>query len=94
MEIVKELLAIAPQMVFIPDNKGNYPIHIAICNQQSHDVVSQLHRAFPEMGNIRDSKTKLLPFMLAAMGNWENEINQITIAYHLLREDPHSIFVI
>ena len=93
MEIVKELLAIAPQMVFIPDKNGDYPLHIAIQNQLSHEVIYELFKAFPEMGTITDEKTSLLPFMLAAIGNWESEKLQMTITYQLLRESPHSIIL-
>ena len=89
--MVKELLAIAPQMVFIPDREGNYPLHIAINNQQSYLVTYELFKAFPAVGNILEFETSLLPFMLAAVGNWNNEADQITTAYQLLREDPHSI---
>jgi len=90
-EIVKELLAILPQMAFIPDRNGNYPLHIAVNNQQSYDVVINLFKAFPEVGSIFDTKTGLLLFMLAAVGNWENQADQISVTYHLLREDPHLI---
>ena len=38
-ETVKDLIAISPQMAFIPDKNGNYPLHIAIHNQYSYDVV-------------------------------------------------------
>ena len=30
--------------------------------------------------------------MQAATGNWKNEMDQITISYQLLREDPLLIF--
>ena len=89
--MIKELLAIAPQMVFIQDGKGNFPLHIAIHNQLSCDITCDLFEAFPEVGNMKDAKTGLLPFMQAAVDNWERERDQITIAYRLLRENPHSI---
>ena len=78
-------------MVLIPDREGNYPIHLAIYNRQSYDTVWYLFKAVPETNMIRDEKTKLLPFMLAAVGDWENQDDQISITYHLLREDPHSV---
>ena len=81
-------------MAFIANMKGEYPLHIAIHNQQRYDVVRNLFRAFPEIKAIQDIKTSLLPFMLAAAGNWKNENDQINATYQLLREDPHSIFEI
>ena len=91
---MNELLAVAPQIVFIPDNKGNYPINIAINNQHTSDIIYQLYKAFPYTGKIRDERTKLLPFMLAAVGQWKDEIDQLNISYKLLREDPLLIFVV
>jgi len=81
-------------MVIIPDSKGDYPLHIAIRNQQKYDVVDQLYKALPETGKFRDVRTNLLPFMLAAKGKWENEDDQISVTYQLLREDPHLVFTI
>ena len=81
-------------MVFIPDSKGNYPLHIAIRNQQKYDIIYQLFKASTDTGKIRDVKTNLLPFMLAAKGNWENEEDQISTTYKLLREDPHLVFTV
>ena len=78
-------------MVLIPDSEGNYPIHLAIQYQQSYDTVLHLFRALPETTMIQDFRTKLLPFMLAAVGKWENQDDQMAITYHLLRQDPHSI---
>ena len=45
--MVKELISIAPQMMFIADGNGNYPLHIAIHNQQEYEVVRELFGAFP-----------------------------------------------
>ena len=90
--MVKDLIAIAPQMTFIPDSEGSYPMHIAIRNHHSHETINEIFKAFPEMGRIQDLKTSLLPFMLAGVGNWENEKDQTTVTYQLLREDPHLIF--
>lgn len=81
-------------MVFIPDRKGDYPIHLAIHSRHSYDVVYHLFKAFPVTGKIRDERTKLLPFMLAALGSWENKWDQLNISYRLLREDPLLVFTI
>jgi len=78
-------------MAFISDQKGNYPLHIAINNHQSCQVIYELFKAFPAIGAIVDINTGLLPFMLAAVNNWESISDQITITYQLLREDPHSV---
>ena len=66
--MVKDLVATAPQMVFISDSKGNYPMHIAIHNRHSYEVIYELFKAFPQILFVQDAKTSLLPFMLAAMG--------------------------
>ena len=92
LDIVKELLEIEPQMVLIPDSNGIYPIHLAIYNQQSYTTVMHLFEEVPETIMIRDENTKLLPFMLAAVGNWENQDDQISLINQLLKEDPHSLY--
>ena len=91
-EMIKDLLAIAPQMVFIPDSKGDYPLHAAIHNHHSCDIIYEIFEACPEVGSIRDAKTSLIPFKLAAIGDWQNVEDQMTITYKLLQADPHSIF--
>ena len=91
-EIVNELLAIAPQMVLISNSEGNYALNIAIHNKLSYNVIYQLYKAFPGTGKIRDEKTQLLPFMLAALGRWKDETDQLNVSYTLLREDPILIF--
>merc|ERR1719343_155218 len=87
-EMVKEMLTFMPQMAFIPNREGDYPLHIAINNQQSYQVAHEIFKAFPVIGTIHDTKTSLLPFMLAAVDNWRNETDQLTTTYQLLREDP------
>ena len=93
-KIVKELVVIMPQMVFVPDSKGNYPMHIAIHNQQSHDIAHELFKAFLEISSTHDAKFNLLLFMLAARGHWKNHQDQLSTAHQLLREDPLSTFEI
>ena len=90
-QVVRDLIALAPQMMFIPDRNGNYPLHVAIKNQQCCNTIFEIFQAFSEVGSIQDATTNLLPFALAAIGDWRNEKDQITITYQLLREDPHSI---
>ena len=90
--VVQELLTIAPETLLAKNSKGHYPLHLALYNQQSYDTLTCLFKAAPKTITMRDEKTKLLPFMLAAVGEWKNQIDQIAIIYQLLREDPHSIF--
>ena len=66
VEMVKELLIVAPQMTFCSDRRGNYPLHIAIRNQQEYNVTFELHKAFPEVGKIQDMEIGLAPFISAA----------------------------
>ena len=91
-ETAKELLTIAPQMAFISDREGNYPLHIAIHNEQSYDTIREIFKACTEVLQIQDAITKLYPLMLAAIGDWKSEKDQISVIYHLMREDPHSLF--
>lgn len=93
-KMVTDFMSFVPQIVLIPDSKGNYPLHIAIRNQQKYNIIYQLFGASTDTGKIRDVKTNLLPFMLAAKGNWESEEDQISITYKLLREDPHLVFTV
>jgi len=78
-------------MVLIPNRNENYPLHLAIKNQQTCDTAHNLFQAFPGAGMKLDTKTKLIPFMLAAVGDWNRHGNQMTAIYQLLREDPHSL---
>ena len=79
-------------MAFISDSKGNYPLHIAIHNKQSYNIIREIFKAYPEVQQIQDAITQLRPFMLAGVGDWKSEKDQISVIYHLVREDPHSIF--
>ena len=88
--MVKDLISISPRMAFISDGKGNYPLHIAIHNQQGYDIICELFKASPDIVRMQDTKTKLLPFMLAAVGKWKSDIDQTSIIYYLLRKDPVS----
>ena len=81
-----------PQMVFVTDRKGNYPLHIAIQNHQSYDAIHRLFIKSTDAGKIRDGSNNLLLFMLAAVDNWEIDQDQISVTYELLREDPHLVF--
>ena len=92
-EMVKDLVIMLPAMTFIPDVEGNYPLHIAINHKHSHKIIYWIYRACREVGEIEDVKTNLLPFMLAAVGDWINEKDQITIVYQLIREMPPLISV-
>ena len=86
--IVADLLSIAPQMAFIPDQKNRYPLHIAIQNRQSLAVIQSLFLAYPELRRMCDPVTHLLPFMQAAVGTWRHENEQLDVIYQLLSEDP------
>ena len=79
-------------MAFCSDRRGNYPLHIAIKNQQEYSVIFEIHKAFPDVGKIHDAEFGLVPFILAATLSWKSTIDQTSVIYHLLREDPPSIF--
>ena len=67
-EMVEELTTLAPQMALIPDTHGNYPLHLAIKNQHSFDIIHRVYKIYVEVGIIADVKARLLPFMLAGVG--------------------------
>jgi len=90
--LVKELLIIAPRTALCSDRRDNYPLHIAIQNQQEYRVIFELHKAFPDAGKIQDVESGLIPFILAATLSWKSTIDQTSVIYYLLREDPPSIF--
>jgi len=90
--VVQELLAIRPEMAFCSNGRGSYPLHIAIHNQQEYNVIFELYKAYPEVGKIYDVDTGLVPFILAATSNWKSVTDQTSVIYHLLREDPPSVF--
>ena len=78
-------------MAFCADSRGNYPLHIAINNQQEFNLIFKIYRAFPEVGRIQDAETGLVPFILAATVNWNSVEDQVSVIYQLLREDPPSV---
>jgi len=92
LRIMKEMLTIAPPIAFISDSRGNYPLHIAIHNQQSYAIICEIFKSSLGVMNIQDTRSQLIPYMLAAVGDWKSEKDQLSIIYFLLREDPHSIF--
>ena len=67
-EIVKDMVVNVLQTVLIPDGKGNYPLHIAIHNQNSYQIIREMFRANLDIGTMLNIKTSLLPFMIAAIG--------------------------
>ena len=71
--MVKELVAIASQMVLISDSEGNYPLHLTINNQQDVDTMHLLFAVLLKTIMMQDAKTQLLPFVLSATGKWKNQ---------------------
>ena len=86
--VVKDLLLLNPKMVAISNRNGHYPLNISISNQQHFTTSKIIFDSAPGIGRKTDAINGLLPFMLAAVGNWEDEIDQTNIIFYLLQEDP------
>ena len=86
--VIKDLLLINPKMSAISNRSGHYPLHISISNQQNFVTSKIIFDSAPDIGRKTDAINGLLPFMLAAVGNWEDEIDQTNIIFYLLQEDP------
>ena len=53
--------------------------------------ISYFHSLIKNIHKVSYVKTNLIPFKLAAIGDWENAEDQMTIMYKLLQADPYSI---
>jgi len=86
--VLKDLILLNPKMAAVPDRRGNYPLNISISNQQNFISTKIIFDAAPGIGRKPDAVDGLLAFMSAAVGDWDDEIDQITTIFYLLHEDP------
>ena len=85
---MKDLLAINPKMAEIPDGIGIFPLVISILNEQDFITTKLIFDAAPYIGRRVNVIDGFIPFMSAAVGTWEDELDQISSVYYLIQEDP------
>ena len=78
-------------MAKVPDKNGNLPLTISILNEQDYITTKLIFDAAPEIGRKLNAIDGLIPFMSAAVGDWDDEIDQINTIFFLLQEDPATI---
>lgn len=66
--------------------QGRYLLHEAIDHPLPHEIMESVLESAPYMVSRRDPKTKLYPFMQAALGATEN--SGVDMIYEMLRTDP------
>ena len=86
--IIQDLLSLTPTMTNIPDRSGNYPLQISILNEQSFNGTKYIFDACPWVGREKNVRDGLVSFKLAAVGDWENDMDQINTILYLLLQDP------
>ena len=86
--VIKDLLLLQPKMAAISNRSGHYPLNISILNQQNFITSKIIFDSAPSIGRKFDAINGLLPFMSAAVGEWEDDIDQTSTVYYLLQEDP------
>ena len=91
VETVRDLLAIDTKMAKVPDENGNLPLTISILNEQDYITTKLIFDASPEIGQNLSANDGLIPFMSAAVGDWDDEIDQINTVFFLLQADPSTI---
>ena len=79
-------------MASVPDRNGIYPLHISILNQQLFIATKQIFDACPCVGTEKNVLDSLIPFKSAAVGTWEDELDQINTILYSLLNDPALIY--
>ena len=85
--LIQDLLSINPTMVCVKDRNGSFPLQISIKNHQSFQSTKFIYDACPYIGREKDIDG-FISFKLAAVGNWDNDIDQINTIYYLIVNDP------
>ena len=86
--LVQDLLRVNSNMVSIPDGSGNYHLHISIDNQQVFNTTNQIIDESLWVGREMNVIDGLVLFKSAAVGAWDNDLDQVNTILYLLREDP------
>jgi len=100
--ILKQIANLYPQAAETKAKDGNLPLHVAIGKGHTWiPGIQAIYRSFPGAGRVRDVKTGLYPFQMAAAkkpgpvddDEWDRKryLSELTTAYELLRADPDVI---
>uniref|UniRef100_A0A7S2H3B7 Uncharacterized protein n=1 Tax=Helicotheca tamesis TaxID=374047 RepID=A0A7S2H3B7_9STRA len=86
--ITQSLLCLYPDAASCQDCNGRLPINLALENGQPWEgCVREMFMAWPQSLSMQDRETRLVPFMLSAVGQ-DSDIN---IIFSLLREGPLEV---
>jgi len=102
MSSIQILLHCNPKAAGLVDHEGRLPLHIGLSSGKTWDCMSPIFKAEPRAVSIRDPKTLLFPFMIAAVGNKsrlddEDDFFQdakLATIFLALREDPSVCLVL
>ena len=85
--LIQDLLSIKPTMVSVKDRNGNYPLQLSIQNRQVFQCTKLIYDACPYIGK-ETNIDGFTSFKLAAIGDWDNDIDQINTIFYLIMKDP------
>lgn len=83
-EKITHLLALSPNSTKIRTKENRLAFHLAVEHQKELCFLRELLKMTPEVLNVRDPKTKLYPFMLAAV----HHNNGLNVVFELLSWNP------
>jgi len=94
---IKVAILLHPEWVEIPDEEGNYPLHVIILRRpfrlKDGEIIQMLLETFPQAAGLQN-KAGDTPIVLALRGrmNWEDGLNSIVRANPGLlgTRDPHT----
>jgi len=87
--LLKVLLKLNPYAASVPDGGGRMPLSLAVESGWDWESISAIVSANPEELGLRDIKTGLCPFMLAASSS--SSCNALENAYCLLLAKPELV---
>ena len=74
-------------MVCARDRNGYFPLQISIRSQQRFSATKLIYDTYPCIGRESDLNG-FLSFQLAAIGDWDNDIDQINSIFYSIVQDP------
>jgi len=83
-DYVLHYLKAAPTALRLTNSEGRLPLHILLDHASDIHLVHEMVARFPESIDIRDPKTNLAPFLLAA----QNTSSSLDIIFSLLSQSP------
>mmetsp|Transcript_45294 Transcript_45294/g.137966 ORF Transcript_45294/g.137966 Transcript_45294/m.137966 type:complete len:393 (-) Transcript_45294:116-1294(-) len=88
VNLMKVMLRLNSYAACVPDKHGRMPLSLAVENGWDWESISAIVSANPDELGLRDIKTDLCPFMLAASNNSDNGLEN---SYRLLLERPELV---